>query len=371
MNSFLYIKVINNIKRFIDKCSKYNIELSNINYINNNEIIVKIHKNDLDKLIQYNYYSDIEIYKKTGIDYLIEKVFCLKYIILVFLICIISMYFISNIILKINVIHSNKKIRELVYNELYNNGIKKYSIKKDFSKIETIRNKILFDNKDKLEWISITNVGMTYVVRVEERILSDIKKTNEYCNIVSNKEAVITNIYSSSGDILVNINDLVKKDDILIDGKIKLEDEIKGYICSNGSIYGNVWYNTNITVKREYQKKKYTGKKRVNFTFKNKVLRNNKYILFDKEYIIKNKLLSIYKEKEYILKNYKYSELDGVNYALEKIEEKFNTKLGKNGKIIKTKIINKNINNNSISLDMFIVTDELISKQVILNKDEE
>lgn len=371
MNNYIYIKVINNIKRFINKCNKYNIELFNVNYVNDNEIIVKIKKENLDSIVQYNYYSKIEIYKKIGIDYLIEKILYLKYLILLFLLCLIIMYFISNIILKVNVIHSNKKIRELVYDELEEHGIKKYSLKKNFNEIDNIKNKILNNNKDKLEWISITNVGMTYVVRVEERILDDIKKTNEYCNVISNKEAVITKIYSDSGDILVNINDLVKKDDILIDGKIKLEEEIKGYICSSGSIYGNVWYNTSISVKRNYQKKEYTDKKRINFNFKNKVLRNNKYNLFDIEYIIKNKLFSLYREKEYILKSYKYSELDGINYALEKLEEKFNTKLGKNGKVIKTKIMNKNITNDLISIDVFIVTDELISKQVVLNKDEE
>ena len=53
----------------------------------------------------------------------------------------------KNIILKINVIHSNIKVRELVYSELYDNGIKIFSIKKDFNKLENIKNKILENNE--------------------------------------------------------------------------------------------------------------------------------------------------------------------------------------------------------------------------------
>ena len=371
MSNYLIIKVSNNIKRFINKCKKYNIELINVDYIDKNNIIVKIYKKDYDLIKQYNYYSEIIIFKKTGIDLLKEKILHIKYLIIIFITCIVGMYFISTVILKINVIHSNKKIRELVYEELSNYGIKKYSIKKDFNELDTIKNKILENNKDKLEWISITNVGMTYVIRVEERIIDNIVENNEYCNIISNKEAVITKIYSNSGEILVSVNDLVKKDELLIDGKIKLEDNIKGYTCSSGQVFGNVWYNTNISIKREYKEKKYTNKKRINIMFFNKELRTNKYNLFDKEYIIKTKYFSIYKEKEYKLNTKIYNEKEGINKALNELEEKFKVKIRDNGKIIKEKIINQNINKDTISLDVFVVTEELISKQVILDINEE
>ena len=373
MNKYAYIKVVNNINRFINKCKKNNIELYDIIYLNQNEIIVKIIKQEYELIQQYNYYSIITVYKKTGIDYIKERIIELKYIIIVFLIGIISMYFVSNVILKIDVIHSNKQIRNLMYGELNKYGIKKYSIKKNFNELETIKNKILTNNKDKIEWISITNNGMKYIIRVEERIIDNIKKDNDYCNIISTKDALITKIYSSSGETLINVNDLVKKEDVLISGKISLEGDIKGFICSNGTIYGNVWYDTNITIKRKYYQKIFTNKKRLNFKVKNKVLRSNKYNLYEKDYIIKNRLFSIYKEKEYILKEYKYTDDEAIKYGINKIEDNINTKLGNNGQVIKSKIIEKHINKDSISVKLFVVTNEIISKQVILdiNKEED
>ena len=368
MNKYIIIKVKNNIKRFINKCNKYNIELYNINYLDKDNIIVKINKYDYKNIKTYNYYSEIEIYRNVGIDYLLNKIYLLKYFIGSFILCLILTYIVSNIILKINVIHSNKNIRELVSDELYEYGIRKYSIKKDFNQIENIKNKILENNKDKLEWISITNIGMTYVVRVEERIIDEEIKENEYCNVVATKESIITNIFSDKGEILVNVNDLVRKDDILIDGNLKLNEETKSYTCANGKVMGKVWYNTNISLKRDYLKKEYTGKKRYNFVINHKVLRNNKYNKFDKKYIINNRFIKLYKEIEYIEKKYKYNEIDSVNKALLEIDKKFNSKLGNKGKVLNKKILNKTINDKEISLNVFVVTEENIGKQIKLEK---
>ena len=370
MNKYIIIKVTQDIKRFINKCNSYNIELYNIKYIDKDNIIVKIKKDDFDNIKIYNYYSNIEIYNKVGIDYYIHKINKLKYFILCFVIMIICMFLVSNIILKINVIHSNKKVRELVYSELYDNDIKIFSIKKDFNKLENIKNKILENNRDKLEWISITNIGMTYVVRVEERIIDNIKNEHDYCNVVATKEGIVTNIFSDKGDILVNVNDIVRKDDILITGNLIVNEETKNYTCASGKVMAKVWYTTNISLKRDYLKKEYTGKKRINFYINHKVLRNNKYSKFDKKYIINNKYIKIYKEIEYKEKKYKYNELDSVNKALLEIDNKFKNKLGDKGKIIDKKILNKTINNKEINIDVFVITLEDISKQIELNKED-
>lgn len=364
MNNYILIKVKNSISRFISKCNKYNISLLDIKYLSNNEIIVRVNKKDLKNIELYNYYSDIEIYKKIGKDNLIEKIYNLKYFILTFILCIISMYLISNIIIKVNVIHSNKKIREMLYNELEEYGIKKFSIKKDFNALEQIKNTILENNKDTLEWISITNIGMTYVIRVEERILDDIKEEEKYCDILSTKEAFITNIYATSGEVIVSINDYVHKNDILISGDIYLNEELKGITCAKGIIKGKVWYNTTVTVDRVYYKKEYTDNKRYNLTVRNKVLRKNKYNNYDKEYIIKNNLISLYKELEYKKVKYIYSEEEGFNKALLELEKKFKDKFGNEGKILETKILSKNINEESITLKAFVVTEESIGKKI-------
>lgn len=368
MSKFIVIKVTNNIKRFINKCRTNNFELYDINYVDKNNIIIKIKKEDLENIKKYNYYSEINIYKNMGFDYLLEKIKNLKYFITCFILLLLSMFLISNIILKINVIHSNKKIRELVTEELYSNGIKKYSYKKNFLELEQIKNKILKENKEKLEWISITNIGMTYIVRVEERIIDNIVQEHDFCNIISTKEALITNIYSNKGNIIVNKNDIVKKDDILISGELKLNEKTKNFTCANGKVLGRVWYTTNISVKRDYTTKIKTGKERYNLIINHKVLRNKKYNKYDKKIILKNKWLEIYKEIEYKETKKKYKENDAQEKALAEIDKKFKSKLGTRGNVIDKKILKKEINDKEIILEVFVTTEENISKQIKLNK---
>ena len=370
MSKFIAIKVTNNIKRFINKCTNNNFELYDINYLDKNNIIIKIKKEDLEKIKKYNFYSEINVYKNIGTDYLLEKIINLKYFILSFIFLLALMILISNIILKINVIHSNKKIRELVTEELYLNGIKKYSYKKSFLELEQIKNKILKENKDKLEWISITNLGMTYVVRVEERIMDNIVQEHDFCNIISSKEALITNIYSNRGNIIVSKNDIVKKDDILISGELKFNDEIKNLTCASGKVMGRVWYTTNISVKRDYITKIKTGKKRYNLIINHKVLRNKKYNKYDKKIIIKNKWFEIFKEIEYKETKKNYKEKDAREKALEEIDKKFKNKLGTRGKVIDKKILKKEINDKEIILEVFVTTEENISKQIKLYKNQ-
>ena len=50
MNKYIIIKVTQDIKRFINKCNSYNIELYNIKYIDKDNIIVKIKKDEFDNI---------------------------------------------------------------------------------------------------------------------------------------------------------------------------------------------------------------------------------------------------------------------------------------------------------------------------------
>jgi len=370
MNKFIIIKVKDNIKRFLDKSSKYRIELHDITYINHNEILVKIFESDFKNIKRYNYFSEITLYKKLGLDYIKDKLYELRYFILVFLLCLVSLYISSKIIIDINIIHSNKRIRELVKEELELNGIKKYSYKKKFSELENIKNTILNNNKDKLEWISITNKGMKYIVRIEERIIDEIKKEKDYCNIIAKKEGLITNVYATSGEVIVNNNDIVKKGDLLISGDIILNEESKGTICAKGNVMANVWYTTNISLNRKYLKKKYTKNKRYNIEIFNKILRNNKYNKYDKEYLINTKYFKIYKELEYKFKDYKYSDKQLVRNALKEVDNKFKSKIGKSGKVIKKHILEQSITNNRIDIKVFVVTNENIGKVNVLDKNK-
>jgi similar to stage IV sporulation protein len=360
----IYIK--GSLNRFIKKCIDNNIELSNINYLNEEEAYVLINLQDYKKIKRLNYFCEIKIIKYNGLIGL--KLHLKKYLFtyLLFIFCFALMDILSSYIVKIDIIHENKSIRTLVEKELDNHGLKKYTLALNFDELEKIKNEILDDNPDTLEWLSITRTGMTYVVRVEERIIKTDEEEPASRNVVAKKDALITKIISTKGEVIVRSGDYVKKGDILINGNITLYDEVKGYTAATGTVYGNVWYETEVKVPTTKEITTDTGKKRYNLNINNKIFLKNKYQYFRQENIKEIKILGlkikIYKEVEYTKSTTKLSEEEIDEEAQNKITEAFNQKLKNEGTIISQKVLKKEANNSTIDYKVFVITNEIISE---------
>lgn len=361
------VKVTNNISKFINKCIKYKIDLINITYIDSNNILIKIKREDLERIYKFNYYSEIEEYRLLGLDRFIDFIKRNLILFISVIVCFFIMNFLENIIFDIDIIHSNKKIIELVQDELEKNNIKTFSFAKSFDELESIKLKIIEDNPEKLEWMSITRVGMKYVVRIEERILTEFKNSEEYCHVVARKNGIVKKIKSTSGEIVPAINDYVRTGDILISGQIHLYEEVKDNICAIGEVWAEVWYSVNLSIPLEYQEKEYTGNSRYNFIIDKKRLFDDKYLLYEEEEIYKLNVLGFnikyLKEKEYknILKKYTYE--DATEEALKQVDVKMKNKLKDDGEIISKKILKKTQFNSRIDIEVFVIVLENIAEK--------
>ncbi len=367
-NKDIIIKVKGNISKFISKCVNLKLTLHNIVYLDQETILVKINKDDYDKIKKINYFCKISKYKYLGIDSLLLFLKRNRIILLSIICCFLLMYFIEGVIIKVEVIHSNQEIIELVTDELKKTGIKPFTYKKDFNKLESIKNKIVENNPDKIEWMSITRKGMKYVVRVEERIITKEEKSSNYCHIIARKSGIVKKIISESGEILPAVNDYVKKDDILISGEIKLNDEVKNNTCAKGEVYAEVWYTVNLTIPLNHLEKEYTGNKRYNFIINNKKLFKDKYGLYEevdlKKLEIRNFRIKYIEELEYQNKLSKYSEKEALDKALKEIDEKMKIKLGKDGEVIEKKVLKKSVINSKIEVEVFVEALENIGVSV-------
>lgn len=356
------IEVKENINRFINKCINNHIYLENIIYKDKETLTCLIDINDYKKIKRLNYYSKIKILNYTGFQNIKINIKNNINKILIGLLSFILIDILTSYIIDIEVIHPSTNIRNLVYKELTNNKIKKYTMALPFEELDKISKNILNNNKDNLEWISITRNGMKYIIRCEERKLNTTEKETKYRNIISNKDAQITKIISSKGEVLVRSGEYVKKGDTLISGKIKLNEEIKGNTTATGTVYGNVWYNVNISIPIETKEKEYTGKERYNININNKIFLNNKYKLFTQDNIKEIKILGlkikIYIEKEYIYKTNKIDINTSDDIVYKKLEEKFKTI----GQIKEQKVLKKEENNSTIDYRVFVICNEIISK---------
>ena len=274
-------------------------------------------------------------------------------------------------IFKIEIIHENKDIRDLIKEELDNYDIKVLHFKKSYKDLNKIRKEILDKYPDKLDWMEFVVNGLNLSVKVEERIITDINKDNSVCDIIAKKSGVISDIYVESGEVQVQINDYVKEGDTLVKGIINYNNEDKRYTCAKADIYITTWYTVSISFPMEKDIDTKTNKKRYNLTYE---INDNKHNIFKnrlnnytREY---KKILDIFNFKLYIEKDIeikkeriKYTEEEAINNALSKAEESLKKKLSKKDSIIDKKVLKKSKNNSTMDIEVFLVVKELISAQ--------
>lgn len=382
-SSSIKIKVTGrNINNFLKRLINNNINIEKVIPISHKEIDLIINYQDLDKVLKLKTIYNIKIVRYYGKLRIIKRIKKDIFILSSLLISLLLIYTLSNVIFKVEVIHSNKNIIKLVTKELEDNGIKKYKFVKNYQEIEKIKKKILEKNKDTLEWLEIIREGTKYTIRVEERIINNKPKDNKIYNIVASKNAVIKNIYAESGEKIRSINTYVKKGDIIISSDITLPNNEKISKTASGKVQGEVWYNINIEYPYQYHEIKYTGNKKkvLVLNLLNKRISFfdfHKYKTFNRniKYIFNNNItpISLIYEDEYETNiiNEVYDYNTAKEKAITKAKDKILEKYPNIKDITNIKIIKEEDKKNKISLNLFVTCLEDITEYQEVNNNIE
>lgn len=371
-----------NVERFIRKLSSNHIELLEIKYPKRNIISLLIYKDDYEKVMRLKSIYEVDVIDASGLIK-IKTIFKVNKILILFLIVGIGLLiFLTNVIFKIEVVHTSSEVRTFLTNELKSYGIDIYSFKKGFREIQQIKNEILNKYPDKIEWLEIETVGVKYVVRVELREIIEKEETNLMQNVVASKDALIKKVTAKSGMIIRNVNDYVKKGDIIISGNITLNDEQKGVVNAQGEVYGEVWYTTTVEYPFNYYEERLTGKYKniISFKFLNKSIDffssyKNKKITSTT--ILENSLLPIKlvkeKQEELIIIDQVLTEEEAITKGLELAYDKMENDLKENEYIINSKVLKVNVKENKLVLDVFFVVYENITdySEIIIEENVE
>ena len=359
------------VKRFIKKLYSNNIYFNDIEMYDK-YAYVEVDKSNYEKLKQIKTIYKIEIVKLYGIIRIIDFIKRYSLFLIILGVGLLYLIFLSNIIFKVEVIHSKREIRDLLYKELKYYNIDKYHFVKSYKEKEKIEEYILNKHKDKLEWLEIERIGTKYEVRVEERIIKKENDKLDVQNIVAKKDGIITKIEASKGEIVKKVGDYVKKGDIIISGTIKKDDVIKGKVAASGNVYAEVWYKTIVDMPYYYKNSTKTGRKRkvLKIKFLDKdiyIFEFKKYKFYDERKILylKNRILPIsfsYSlERELNVEEYLYSPEEAVNTAIEYASKKLQKNLGENENIISKTVLNSNENENYITVEIFYKVNENIT----------
>lgn len=294
-----------------------------------------------------------------------------KYVLLSLIISFMLLFLLCNTIFDIKINSDNKDIINIINNSLSDNGIGLYKRKVSFDKLNSIKNKILEDNKDTLEWIEIREKGCIYYIDVTPRVKSNNNVDNTFpSDIVAEKDGVIKHIVVHRGSKIIDNGDYVKKGDILISGNIIKNENVIDKVHSEGVIYAETWKTVNISI--PFKRIDYVYKKTINhyyldifghkFTISGKYDSDNtinkKSIVLDKPYLF----FKLYKEEKKI---YDYNEVilnkeEAYNEALNRSIDVINKELSSDEYIISKKVLKKEVKRSKINLEVFFKVYEKI-----------
>lgn len=384
LNNIIVLSVkTKNVDRFLTNLYKLNIDIFKVDVVSYREIIVEIYEKDLNKVKKLSILNKIDVIDYKGIKDKKNKFKFNKTLIFSLCFGLVVLIFLSNIIFSIEVVHTSSEIRTFIMNELKENGIKILQFKKSFSELEKIKNNILDNNKDKLEWLEINRIGTKYVIKLEERKINNYVEDYMYQDIIATSDAVIKKIIATSGVKVKEVNEYVKKGETIISGSIYLNEELKENVKAMGEVYGEVWYKLSVEYPIINGFKEETGNKKTvysinffdnSFIIFNKNNYKNSYI--KKDILLRNNIIPISFSKDTI---YEQNVISGIytegeallnarDYAKEKIKEM----LDEDEYIISDKVLKYSVNSNTIYMDIFykIYANITGRKEIIIEEGE-
>lgn len=351
------------IERFIKRLIDNNIKIDSLIKVSDEEIIIEIDYKDYFKIKKLKTIYKIKVIKYKGFKRIKQYLIVNKMTIFVIFCSIVFLFNMSNTLFNIQVIHDNHALKSLILEELSKNGVKVHKKKPSNEKIKKIKQKILEKHKNKIEWIEIEERGTSYIIRLEERKV--VKKEAENCHrsIVASKSAIIRKIVAQNGVVEKEIGQYVRKGEVIINGSIKLGDDVKSSVSAKGTVFGDVWYTVKVKYPYIIKEKRYTGNVNgavmLNVFDDKKIIFGTKYTNYETSYKIRlsSTYLPIFiaygKNREILTIDTILTEEEAYEMALARSKKEIESKLKDGEYIVDYKILNVYFNNNNIELEIF------------------
>lgn len=193
-------------------------------------------------------FSHIEIIKQTGYASIFLSLLKYKTTLIAMIISVFFYFSLSSKIWKINISGDTLSLESFIKNELLNHNIYVGAKKVSTNDLSTIQNKILYDNYDIIEYLSIEEDGSAIQVNFKKK-RKENDKTEFKGSLYACKDGVIKSFDVLSGEKVVKINDYVKKGDLLVKDVLTTDYNEEIYIGTYGSVYAYTWYYVTIEQK--------------------------------------------------------------------------------------------------------------------------
>lgn len=200
------------IERFINMCISKKILLWNLKRTKSSFLYVNVGIREFKKIKEIAKITKcrIKIEKKKGMPFILNRYKKRKPFFVALLLLILLIIAMSNFVWNIEVVGASSIDANEIVENLQNDGLKVGTLKAKINTKEII-NKLRLERSD-IAWVGIHLRGTNAIVEIVEADKKpDIVDENELCNIVSDKEGIITKISVQNGTALVKEGDIVKK----------------------------------------------------------------------------------------------------------------------------------------------------------------
>lgn len=382
-------------ERFIQLCLQENIVFWNITSIQSDECVVTMKLKDVNKLrkLKRGKPYKIKFTKKSGYPFLASRLLKRKEFIIGICLSFILTIFLSNILWKITITGVSQEMEQKIQEQLHSYGINRGSLTFSIDSSGIIQQSLTEDLPELL-WIGVEKKGTTFEIEGIEKTIVSRNEIDGPRDLVATKKGIIKNIYVSKGLPKVSVNDYVEPGKILVSGNIKdkLEDEddkddmddTGEFVAAEAEITAHTWYETTVKVPLLEKYELLTGKQKVKHHLQIGSLKipiwgfgSSNYSLTHTDverqpvYLLNWKLPFRITESTISEKTYEQVERnaeEAIQKGIEQARHDLKIQLGVGAKIISEKILHQSIRNGKVNLNLHIVVEEDIVKEVPINE---
>lgn len=257
------------IERFINICISKRILLWNLKRKKSSFLYANIGMKDFKQMKEIAKITKcrIKIEKKKGIPFLINRYRKRKIFLVLLIIVSLFIFGVSNFVWNIEIIGNEKISKEELLSQIEENGLKIGMLKQKVNAKEII-NSIRLQRND-IAWIGIEIEGTNAKVEiVEADEKPEIINEEEYCNLITKKDGVITKINVQNGTALVKVGDVVKQGDMVVGGWMEGKYTGTRYVHAKAEIEAKVWYSKKETMNLNQEIRNPTGKEENHYGIK-------------------------------------------------------------------------------------------------------
>lgn len=356
------------IERFINICISKNNLIWNLKRKKSSFLYANIAIKDFKKMKEIAKITKcrIKIEKKKGLPFLLHRYKKRKLFVFLLIILMTIIFTISNFVWNIEIVGNEKISTQELMEQVQKNGLTTGMLK---NKVNTknIINNIRLQRND-IAWIGIKLQGTNAKIEiVEAEQKPEIINEEEYCNLITKKDGVITKINVQNGTALVNVGDVVKNGEVIVGGWLEGKYTGTRYVHAKAEIQAKVWYSKKEKISLNQEIQEPTGRVENHYGI---VINNFKINLskgvpkFEKyDTISENKKLKIFSNFYFPIELAKtiYQELETkqINYTKEqakemlinKLEEELKSEIPNSEKIVNTQI-NESSNEETIEVEV-------------------